>query len=93
MDKSEYINRRINELEDGINAVKKTRLKYTVSIAGTRKCCRECDKLKNTDTPLEEILKNPILPFHKCVRSPVCNCRYLFNLVRDELGEVIIVDY
>jgi hypothetical protein len=93
MDKSESINRRINELEDSIKAVKMTGVKYTVNITGTRNCCKECYKLKNINIPFEEILQNPILPFHKCTRNPVCNCRYLFNLVRDELGKLIIVDY
>jgi len=69
-------------LKRDIDQAKKTELKLNAVIIGS-KCCSECDKIDGLKLPFEEILQNPILPYHKCLREPFCICCYAFETLRD----------
>jgi hypothetical protein len=84
MEPTESHKRNLIRLAKSIEHVKQTGIRYIVHIAGTRKCCKECYKIKDLTIPFENILDKPILPYHKCAKKPVCTCSYIYEIVRDE---------
>ena len=79
-------------VERDVEQAKKLGVKLNAIITG-RNCCSECDKINGSKLPFEEILQNPILPYHKCLRPTYCNCYYLFEAVKDSNSNVIKTKY
>lgn len=75
-------------LKRDIDQAKNTGLKLHAFIIGGN-CCSACDELHGLRFPFEQILKNPILPYHKCLRQPFCICCYGFEGIRDKNGRLI----
>lgn len=79
-------------LKRDIDKAKSTGLQWNAFIIGS-KCCSACDEIDGLIIPFEEILKNPFLPYHKCLRKPFCICCYGFETKRDENGRLLKTTY
>lgn len=84
-------------LQKSIDSALSTNLNLNVILI-TKGCCNECDKLSDMTIPLDEYLKNPILPYNKCTRHTLpnppysasfCICTLGFASLRDENGRLI----
>ncbi|MEJ7822054.1 MAG: hypothetical protein WKF85_07010 [Chitinophagaceae bacterium] len=75
-------------LKRDMDNAKSTGLKLNVSFIVSH-CCAECDKLQELKIPIEELLKNPILPYRECIRKPFCICCYGFEPVSDENNRLV----
>lgn len=82
----------LSDLKRDIEQAKNSGLKMNAVILGS-KCCSGCDEIDGLKFPFEQILRNPVLPYHKCLRQPFCICCYGFHPLRDENHRLIKTKY
>ena len=63
------IDQHLKNLERDINNAKGLSFKMDVIIIG-KHCCTECDKIDQKLYHFEDVLKEPVLPYHNCIRQP-----------------------